>query len=277
MELPRQEGWYRAAWALVLERHADGTDKLGRPMIEHFERVAQRLLDQFPQASPAQIQAALLHDALEPGGFEPDKLRERGVFDDAIRMIERISLPKDGRTYLQYAADLAASGDLEAVAVGLHEALDEDYLLYRITSTTYLGEHVSRAGVPIVQPPGGHAVYIDAAAFFPGIPPSELPGQALVVAMFLEGGMRACEIGNVMFGRHDGGRFVPADLELVRIAIPRRRYTQSHIDYVLELFENLVTRRDEIRGMGMTHRPPFLPHFTAKFEPVDAWPRRVYG
>ena len=164
-----------------------------------------------------------------------------------------------------------AGRDLEAVAVGLHEALDEDYLLYRITSTTYLGEHISRAGVPIVQPPGGHAVYIDAAAFFPGIPPSQLPGQALVVELYREAGIRAVEIGSVMFGRRvpETGEELPAPMELVRLAIPRRVYTQSHIDYVVEAILNVWNRRDGIRGYRFVEQAPFLRHFTARFAPLS--------
>src|SRR6185295_1243492 len=129
-----------------------------------------------------------------------------------------------------------AGRDLDAIAVGLREALDHDYLLYRITSTTYLGEHISRAGVPIVQPPGGHAIYIDAAAFLPHIPALQLLGQALVAELYREAGIRAVEIGTVMFGRRDAesGQETPAPMELVRLAIPRRVYTQSHIDYVVE-------------------------------------------
>ncbi|MEP6572819.1 MAG: tryptophanase [Gemmatimonadota bacterium] len=160
-----------------------------------------------------------------------------------------------------------AGRDLEAIAVGLHEALDEDYLLYRITSTTYLGEHISKAGVPIVQPPGGHAVYIDAAAFFPQIPPLELPGQALVAELYLEAGIRAVEIGTVMFGRRDPVTNVetPGPMELVRLAIPRRVYTQSHIDYVVESILNVWERREAVRGYRFLEQAPFLRHFTAKF------------
>jgi tryptophanase len=167
-----------------------------------------------------------------------------------------------------------AGRDLEAVAVGLHEALDEDYLLYRITSTTYLGEHVSRAGVPIVQPPGGHAVYVDAAAFFPQIPPSELPGQALVVELYREAGIRAVEIGSVMFGRRlpETGEEMPAAMELVRLAIPRRVYTQSHIDYVVEAILNVWNRRGGVRGYRFVERP--LP---PPFPPLDRWGRPVEG
>lgn len=163
-----------------------------------------------------------------------------------------------------------AGRDLEAIAVGLYEALAEDYLLYRITSTTYLGRHISEKGVPIVQPPGGHAVYIDAAALFPHIPPYELPGQALVVELYREAGIRAVEIGTVMFGRRDPatGTETPASMELVRLAIPRRVYTQSHIDYVVEAILNVHARRHEIRGLRFVEQAPCLRHFTARFEPL---------
>ena len=160
-----------------------------------------------------------------------------------------------------------AGRDLEAIAVGLHEALDEDYLLYRITSTTYLGEHVSRAGIPIVQPPGGHAVYLDASAFFPHIPALELPGQALVVELYREAGIRAVEIGTVMFGRRDPvtGTDTPAPMELVRLAIPRRVYTQSHVDYVVEAILNVWERRAAVRGYRFVEQAAVLRHFTARF------------
>ena len=163
-----------------------------------------------------------------------------------------------------------AGRDLEAIAVGLEEVLEEDYLLYRITSTTYLGEHVSRAGVPIVQPPGGHAIYLDAAAFFPGIAAAELPGQALVVELYREAGIRAVEIGTVMFGRHDAatGTETVAPMELVRLAIPRRVYTQSHVDYVVEAILNVWERRAKVRGYRFIEQAPVLRHFTARFEPV---------
>jgi tryptophanase len=163
-----------------------------------------------------------------------------------------------------------AGRDLDAIAVGLHEALDEDYLLYRITSTTYLGEHVARAGVPIVQPPGGHAVYIDAGAFFPHIKALDLPGQALVVELYREAGIRAVEIGTVMFGRRDpaSGVETPGPMELVRLAIPRRVYTQSHIDYVVEAVVNVWQRRETVRGYRFTEQAPYLRHFTARFEPL---------
>jgi tryptophanase len=163
-----------------------------------------------------------------------------------------------------------AGRDLEAIAVGLYEALSEDYLLYRITSTTYLGEHIARAGVPIVQPPGGHAVYIDAAAFFPQIPNLELPGQALVVELYREAGIRGVEIGTVMFGRRnpETGAESAAPMELVRLAIPRRVYTQSHVDYVVEAILNVWERRAAVRGYRFLEQAPFLRHFTARFAPL---------
>jgi tryptophanase len=163
-----------------------------------------------------------------------------------------------------------AGRDLEAIAVGLYEALAEDYLLYRITSTTYLGRNISAQGVPIVQPPGGHAIYIDAAAFFPQIPPRELPGQALVVELYREAGIRAVEIGTVMFGRRDPATGVEstAPMELVRLAIPRRVYTQSHVDYVVEAILGAFARREAVRGYRFTEQAPTLRHFTARFAPV---------
>lgn len=163
-----------------------------------------------------------------------------------------------------------AGRDLEAIAVGLREALEEDYLRYRITSTAYLGEAIAEAGVPIVQPPGGHAIYIDAAAFLPHVEPRHLPGQALVAELYLEAGIRAVEIGTVMFGRRDAesGDETVAPMELVRLAIPRRVYTQSHIDYVVEAILNVWERRNEVRGLRFTEQAPFLRHFTARFEPL---------
>lgn len=165
-----------------------------------------------------------------------------------------------------------AGRDLEAIAVGLEEALDPDYLQYRITSTAYLGEHLAREGVPIVQPPGGHAVYLDAAGFLPHIPPLELPGQALVAELYREAGIRAVEIGTVMFGKRDPatGEERPGPQELVRLAIPRRVYTQSHIDYVVEATLEVWGRRESLRGFRFTEQAPFLRHFTARFAPLGA-------
>jgi tyrosine phenol-lyase len=163
-----------------------------------------------------------------------------------------------------------AGRDLDAVAVGLHEALDVDYLRYRIRSTTYLGERIAAVGVPIVQPPGGHAIYIDAAGFLPHIPPLELPGQSLVAELYRVAGIRAVEIGTVMFGRRDPetGAEHPAPMELVRLAIPRRVYTQSHIDYVVEAVRIVWERRDRLRGYRIIEQPRLLRHFTARFAPI---------
>jgi tyrosine phenol-lyase len=163
-----------------------------------------------------------------------------------------------------------AGRDLEAIAIGLGEALDEEYLRYRITSTKYLGDHVSREGVPIVQPPGGHAVYIDAKAFLPHVPTAHYPGQALACALYLHAGIRAVEIGSVMFGRRDPGSGAerPAAMELVRLAIPRRVYTQSHIDYVVEAILEVWREREAIRGLEIVDQAPVLRHFTARFRQV---------
>jgi tyrosine phenol-lyase len=164
-----------------------------------------------------------------------------------------------------------AGRDLDAIAVGLREALDEDYLLYRITSTTYLGDHLAQAGVPIVQPPGGHAIYLDAAAFLPQIRPLQLPGQALVCELYREAGIRAVEIGTVMFGRRvpETAEEIAAPMELVRLAIPRRVYTQSHIDYVVEAILELWERRAEVSGYRFVEQAPVLRHFTARFEELS--------
>ncbi len=163
-----------------------------------------------------------------------------------------------------------AGRDLEAVAAGLEEVLSEDYLNYRIVSTHYLGDHISRGGVPIVQPPGGHAIYIDARAMLPQIPPLEYPGQSLCCELYRWAGIRAVEIGSVMFGRRDPatGMETPAVMELVRLAIPRRVYTQSHIDYVVEAIIEVYERRALLRGCRITHQTTFLRHFSARFEPL---------
>jgi len=163
-----------------------------------------------------------------------------------------------------------AGRDLEAIAQGLEEVLDEHYLRYRIRSVEYLGERLVEAGVPIMMPPGGHAIYLNAKKFLPHIPPHLFPGQSLVVELYREGGIRSVEIGSVMFGRTDeGGRFIPARMELVRLAIPRRVYTQSHIDYVIEVVKACYARRESMRGYRITEEPPMLRHFTAKFAPVE--------
>jgi tryptophanase len=155
-----------------------------------------------------------------------------------------------------------AGRDLEAIAIGVQEALQEDYLRYRIASTGYLGKHISDAGVPIVQPPGGHAIYIDARAFLPHVPMGQFPGVALAAELYLEGGIRSVEIGTLMFG-------AAAKMDLVRLAIPRRVYTQSHVDYVIEIILEVWRNREQIRGLKLSYEAPFLRHFTAKLEPVE--------
>jgi tryptophanase len=154
-----------------------------------------------------------------------------------------------------------AARDLEALAVGLDEVLDEDYLRYRIATSQYLGKRLLSMGIPIVQPTGGHAIYIDAARFLPQIQRNHFPGQALAVELYLQDGIRSCEIGSVMFPEN-------APMELVRLAFPRRVYTQSHFDYILEGFEELKAKSEGLRGFKIIEAPPFLRHFTAKFAPL---------
>jgi len=161
-----------------------------------------------------------------------------------------------------------AGRDLEAIAQGLRECVDEHYLRYRIRSTEYLADALDRSRVPIVRPAGGHAVYLDARALLPHVPPLQYPGQALAVALYEAGGIRGVEIGTVMFGRHPDGTEEPAAMDLVRLAIPRRTYTQSHIDYVIEVVAAVAERASELRGFRIVEQPPQLRHFTARFEPL---------
>ncbi len=176
---------------------------------------------------------------------------------ELVRRADELLILTEG--YLTYGG--LAGRDLEAMAQGLEEVVEEDYLHYRIRATEYLGEKLLAAGIQIVEPPGGHAIYVDAAAFCPHIPAERFPGQALVCGLYRAGGVRACEIGSVMFGL--GGRR-PA-MELVRLAIPRRVYTQSHIDYVVESMIEVFGRREELRGLEIVEQPPSLRHFTARF------------
>jgi tryptophanase len=154
-----------------------------------------------------------------------------------------------------------AGRDLEAIAVGLEEVLDPDYLEYRIASVRYLGRHIADHGVPIVEPPGGHAIYIDAGRMLPHIPRHEFPGQSLAIELYRHAGIRSVEIGSVMFGEH-------AQYELVRLAIPRRVYTQSHIDYVVEAILEVNAHKEKLRGYRIVSEPKFLRHFSARFEPL---------
>jgi tryptophanase len=163
-----------------------------------------------------------------------------------------------------------AGRDLEAIAQGLEEILDEHYLTYRIRSVEYLGEKLVAGGVPIVEPPGGHAIYLDAKRFAEHIPPHQYPGQAIVCELYRAGGIRSVEIGSVMFGKYDAaGKLISPPMELVRLAIPRRVYTQSHIDYVIEVVLDVFSRRKSLRGLRITEEAPVLRHFTAKFEIVQ--------
>ncbi len=187
--------------------------------------------------------------------------------DDAIARQERelLILTEGFPTY-----GGLAGRDLDAIAVGLYEALDEQYQEYRHASTRYLGEHLAAGGVPIVQPPGGHAIYIDARSMLEHLPKEQYPGQALVIELYRQGGVRAVEIGSVMFGRHDvaTGKESYADNDLVRLAIPRRVYTKSHIDYVIETLLEVHARRRDVRGVRIADQPRALRHFTATFAPV---------
>ena len=200
---------------------------------------------------------------------------------DAIVNIGGLLAMNDDATFQQVSNELIlregfvsygglAGRDLNAMAVGLYEGLDEDYLAYRLGQTAYLGGLLREQGIGIIEPPGGHAIYLDAGSLLPHIPHGEFPGQALAVAMYLEGGIRACEIGSVMFAHPDPdtGEMIFPRLELVRLAIPRRVYTQSHLDYLGETLGQIVKRASELRGYKFTYAPPLLRHFTARFEPL---------
>jgi len=163
-----------------------------------------------------------------------------------------------------------AGRDLEAIAVGLEEVVEESYLEYRVGTTTYLGDQLVEAGIPIIEPPGGHAIYIDAKRFLPDMPQEQFPGQAIVCELYTEAGIRAVEIGSVMFGKKDiDGKFIPSVMELVRLAIPRRVYTRSHMDYIVEAMVNVLNRKDKIKGYEITYETQYLRHFTAQFKPLQ--------
>lgn len=163
-----------------------------------------------------------------------------------------------------------AGRDLDALATGLHEGLDEDYLQYRLGQTAYLAEKFLENGIPIIEPPGGHAVYLDAGRFLPHISHGQFPGQALAVELYLRGGIRAVEVGSVMFAHPDAdtGEMIYPQLELVRLALPRRVYTQSHLDYLVDILKQIAQHREKIGGYRFTYAPSLLRHFTARFEPL---------
>ena len=161
-----------------------------------------------------------------------------------------------------------AGRDLEALAQGLEEIVDEDYLRYRIRTNEYIVERLDTMGIPVVKPAGGHAVFVDAKAWLNHVPPLNYPGQAVACALYEIGGIRSCEIGSVMFGRQPDGQEHPAAMELVRLAFPRRTYTQSHADYVVEAFEELQAEKDALSGFRITEEPSMMRHFTCKFEKI---------
>ncbi|MFN8291338.1 MAG: tryptophanase [Chitinophagaceae bacterium] len=186
-------------------------------------------------------------------------------FDLAVRCRNLLIITEGFTTY-----GGLAGRDLEAIAIGLGEVMDEHYLQYRIRSIEYLTGKLAAAGVPVMQPAGGHAVYLDAQTFLPHIPVTQYPGQSLVCALYEEGGIRSVEIGSLMFGKYDDARhLIPAQMELVRLAIPRRVYTQSHIDYVAEVIIDVFGRRHELNGLVITEETPLLRHFTARLQPVQ--------
>ncbi|HHB83243.1 MAG TPA: tryptophanase, partial [Devosia sp.] len=162
-----------------------------------------------------------------------------------------------------------AGRDLDAIAQGLSEIIDEDYLRYRVRTNEYIVEKLDHMGIPVVRPAGGHAVFVDARAWLSHIEPLKYPGQAVAVALYEVGGIRACEIGTVMFGRAPDGSETPAAMDLVRLAMPRRVYTQSHADYIVEVFEEVQRMKDDLTGFEIIDEPPMMRHFTAKFAPLS--------
>lgn len=222
---------------------------------------AREIALQFCKLSDGVLMSAKKDGLVDMGGFfatRDPQLQEH--FRQALIL-------KEG--YLTYGG--MSGRDLEAMATGLEEVFDEDYLNYRMASTKYLGEGLKKMGVPVLYPIGGHAVYVDAAAFYPHLKPQDYPGQVMACELYRYGGIRSCEIGSVMFGRINYKKqFVPAQRELLRLALPRRVYTMSHLDYVLETFEFLKLKSMDIKGLKMTYRPEQMPHFTAKFQPKMA-------
>lgn len=221
-----------------------------------YKEIAQEMLS----LADACIMSAKKDALANMGGFLA--LRNKALADACTQLL----IITEG--YTTYGG--LSGRDMEAIAVGLQEVFDADYLHYRIRSTQYLGEKIREKGVPIVYPVGGHAVYVDAKQLYPHIPVEQYPGQALVCELYRIGGIRCVEIGSVMFGKYDEThQLIPAPVELVRLAIPRRVYTQSHIDYVIEVFDEVLRRENRTKGIRITYEPAFLRHFTARFEEVN--------
>jgi tryptophanase len=228
---------------------------------EGFRRKSYReIAQEMYRLADASIMSAKKDGLVNIGGF----LSIRN--DDLAAACTNLLIITEG--YTTYGG--MAGRDLAALAQGLKEVFDEDYLTYRIKSTAYLGNHLAKMGIPLIEPIGGHAVYIDAAQLYPHIPIDQYPGQALLCDLYVKGGVRAVEVGSVMFGKYDeAGKLIPADRELVRLAIPRRVYTQSHIDYVIEVFQEVLDGIQDVKGIKITKEPQFLRHFTAHFEPYQ--------
>lgn len=220
-----------------------------------YEEIAQKML----QLGDAFIMSAKKDGMVNIGGLLA--MKDKKLSEQCINLL----IISEGFT--TYGG--LAGRDMEAMAIGLKEVFDPDYLHYRIRSTAYLGEHLKAKGVPVVWPIGGHAVYIDAGKLYRNIPIDQYPGQALVCDLYVKGGIRCVEVGSVMFGKYDNNsKLIPAKNELVRLAIPRRSYTQSHIDYVIDVFDDILEMKDRKTGYRITYEPPFLRHFTARFEPI---------
>jgi tryptophanase len=220
-----------------------------------FKEIAQEMFS----LADACVMSAKKDALVNMGGFLA--MRNKALADACTQML----IITEG--YTTYGG--LSGRDMEAIAVGLKEVFEADYLKYRIKSTQYFGEKIYSKGVPIIYPVGGHAVYVDAKGLYPQIPVEQYPGQALVCELYRIGGIRCVEIGSVMFGKYDENKkLIPAPMELVRLAIPRRVYTQSHIDYVIEVFDEILKTKSAVRGLRITHEPEFLRHFTAHFEKV---------
>ncbi len=222
-----------------------------------YKNVSYRAIAQEMFAlSDGAVMSAKKDALVNMGGFIA--LRDKKIADACANML----IMKEG--FVTYGG--LSGRDMEALAIGLVEVFDKDYLHYRISSTTYLGDKLTALGVPVIRPIGGHAVYVDAKTFYDHIPVDEYPGHALACDLYLKGGIRACEIGSVMFGKYsESGELIPAQMELVRLAIPRRVYTQSHLDYVVETFEAVLAEKQSSKGMKIIYEPAFLRHFTAHF------------